>query len=470
MTELLYKSFFNAAPVPLIVTDQQGEIKLINERAKAFLDNKETPFSGSNFCDFIDGSFLKEYRNAKTFSFEDFLTAYKAEHKHWVKSKEGHHVYADINAVSFGSGNHIYYIWTLDPVEIGRKLSYDLKERVKEQLSIVDLIEVFFQNPNIKTALELSLDPIREGWQYPEVTGVRIVLGSGEEFSTENFRKTGWLLQSEIKSTNEHYGFLEVCYLTEVPAYEGSIFLPEEGTLIRLLGRVLGVFIEQWRAIDKIKSDALLLKNITSQVPANTYQFEVQPDGRTKILFMSLGTDAYNHSINDSEPDIDELLEVIYEPDKLTFKEALAKAYRTNDFLSVHYRVVFNDTIRWRWLRAVPENRADGRTIWYGATQDITLFIEYITSIEQILFDISHIIRRPIANILGMSKLIKDADLNEKDMLDITKKILNVFEELDSYIQQLNISYDKKRQLNQEYNIDFSPLVDNRDSFFDKAD
>jgi hypothetical protein len=469
MTELFYKTLFNTAPVPLIVTDRAGEILLVNERARAFLGGQAGALFPPNFADLIDRSTLKDQSNAETFSFADFLKAYETEHKHWIRRLEAERIYADINADTFESGNQLYYSWTLEAAEINDKLSHDLQERVKELSAIINIIEVFFATPDIETALKNSLEPIRQGWQFPAATGVSIQLGDGEVFSTENFRKTGWILRADIKSSNEYYGLLKVCYLTEVPAYEGAIFLPEEESLIRLIARLLGIFIEQWRSVEKIRADALVLKNITSQVPANTYQFEVLPDGKTNILFMNMGTDKFNYETN---PDtaVNEILEAIYEPDKLKFRETVAQAYKANELLSVHYRVTFNDTIRWRWLRAAPHNGNDGSTIWYGASQDVTPIIDYITSIEQILFDISHIIRRPIANILGMTRLIKDAELDPDDMLEITKKLLHVFEQLDFYIRQLNIAYDKKRQLTHDLNIDFSSLVDNRDSFLDKTE
>jgi hypothetical protein len=469
MKELLYKELFNSAPVPLIVTDIKGEIKLINEQAIALLDDKAIAFSGLNFCDFIDKSFLKDYVSTKrNNSFGEFLRVYKTGQKHWVDGKNGTTIYADIKAVTLKSGNQEYYIWTLDPIEISKKLSYDLKERVKEQLSILNVIEVLFQNSDIQTALKLCLPAIREGWQYPKTTGVRIALTGGKEFKTNNFKKTKWLLQSEIMSANEHYGFLEVCYQHEVPEYEGSIFLYEEERLINILAKLLGTFIEYWQAIDKIKSDASLLKKITSQVPANTYQFEIQPDGGIKMLFMNTGTEAYNYPYDFKavEKDPYKIFEVLYEPDKVKFHKAVLKAYASKKSLSIHYRVVLNDTIRWRWLKAVPENEGKGKTVWYGATQDITPFVDYITSTEQIVFDISHIIRRPIANILGIAKHIKNKKLTQSEVTEAAKKLLKASEELDSFIQLLNRSYDKKRKLNKDLEIDFSALVDKRDNFF----
>ncbi|HYC29930.1 MAG TPA: ATP-binding protein [Chitinophagaceae bacterium] len=245
MLETMYKELFNSAPVPLIITDQKGTIRLANAQANALLSNKAISLVGLSFCSFIDQSFLKNYLPGKPcLSFEDLFETYKVQPDHQIKSNEGISIYADIKAAAFRSENEAYYIWTFDTMETTKKLTHDLNERVKEQLSILNVIELCFQNHDIHTTLQLCLQPIREGWQFPEATEVRITLATGEQFSTDKFTKTQWSLQSEIMTANEHYGYMEVCYLYQVPADGGKIFLYEEERLIKVLGKILGTIIE----------------------------------------------------------------------------------------------------------------------------------------------------------------------------------------------------------------------------------
>ncbi|MGV3503546.1 MAG: hypothetical protein ACO1O1_07545 [Adhaeribacter sp.] len=469
MTESVYKELFNASPVALIVTDPKGEIKVLNEQGGAFLGDKETGFTGLNFCDFIDKSYFKDQVQAKTsFEFEDFLRIYQVEHKYWINNTLGQTFYVDIKLVSLGTENQDLYILRLDPGEISRKLSFDLKERVKEQLAILNVIEILFQTSDIHTAIKHSLSAIREGWQYPELTGVRIILKSGEEFLTDNFKETAWLLESGIQgATGEFYGFLAVCYVQEVPANDQAVFLYEEKRLINVLAKLLGCFFEHFQSVSKLKASSVLLKKILSQVPADTCQFEILTNGKARMLFINNKEDGLHNTEDaaDLEAASNKLSGEIYEPDRGKFNEAVLKASKSNGFLNIHYRVVSNNAVRWKWLSAVPEKRKGGKTIWYGSTQDITPIVDYITSIEQILFDISHIIRRPISNILGTTQIIKDSELSKNEVLDISKKLLKISEELDRFIKQLNQSYEKKRKLSQDIDIDFSSLIDKRHSF-----
>jgi signal transduction histidine kinase len=253
MLETMYQKLFHSAPVPLIVTDKKGTIKLTNGHADVLLNNKSTPLEGLSFFDFIDQSLLRNYlHDHSSASFEDFLKDYEAQHDHWLKNKKGITVYADIKAVSPGSGDEELYIWTFDPTGITKKLTYDLNERVKEQLCILNVIELCFQNQDANTTLQRCLQPIREGWQFPEAAEVRITLASGEEFTTGRFRKTEWYLQSEIRTTNEYYGYLEVCYRHRVPAYGDKTFLYEEERLIKVLGKIIGTVIGHWYSNKRI--------------------------------------------------------------------------------------------------------------------------------------------------------------------------------------------------------------------------
>lgn len=144
-------------------------------------------------------------------------------------------------------------------------------------------------------------------------------------------------------------------------------------------------------------------------------------------------------------------------------------AYQSEAPMSFQYRIVVNDTIRWRWLQAVPEKNEQGKVIWYGATRDITTLVDYIASSEQILFDISHVLRRPISSMLGITSIINEGDLDHEELMCFARQLHPVAKELDKFMIELNRVYERKRQIN-SLNIDFSSLVDKRNSLFKQAE
>lgn len=224
---------------------------------------------------------------------------------------------------------------------------------------------------------------------------------------------------------------------------------------------------ERVKAEEKVRESEQLIKKITSHVPGNTYMFEIEESGKPNILFVNRGNEDFNFttSLEEISRDGNKVLEVWHKNDQALLHEKMKAAYQSEAPISFQYRIVVNDTIRWRWLQAVPEKNEQGKVIWYGATRDITTLVDYIASSEQILFDISHVLRRPISSMLGITSIINHGDLNHDELMDFVHKLHPIAKELDKFMIELNRVYEQKRQIN-SLNIDFSSLVDKRNSLF----
>nr|MBI1231575.1 PAS domain-containing protein [Cytophagales bacterium] len=243
-------------------------------------------------------------------------------------------------------------------------------------------------------------------------------------------------------------------------------FLDESGRIYQYVSISYDI-TERKNADDKIKESERLLKKITSQVPGNTYVFEIEESGLLKFLYINKGTDIFNHEYNCEEiiefPK--KLRDVMHDDDQVRVNEAMKGAYKTNFPISIQYRIVVNDQIRWRWMQAVPEKDKNGKVLWYGATSDITPLVDYIASIEQTIFDLGHVIRRPVSTMLGMSKLVIDTNLNLDEIKEISANFYHLSNEMDKFIRELNETYQKKRQAT-KFGIDITPIIDKRSSLF----
>src|SRR5690606_15490201 len=111
---------------------------------------------------------------------------------------------------------------------------------------------------------------------------------------------------------------------------------------------------------------------------------------------------------------------------------------------SFQYRIVVDGNIRWRWMQASPDIDSNGKVIWYGGTSDITPLVDYIASIEQIIYDIGHVIRRPVSNMLASTSLILNHDLSENELIELAKYLYTISEEMDRFIRELNLTYEQK--------------------------
>jgi two-component system cell cycle sensor histidine kinase/response regulator CckA len=125
-----------------------------------------------------------------------------------------------------------------------RARTYELGKRAKELNCLYGLSNLV-EKPGIslEEILQGTVDLIPHAWQYPEITCARIIV-KGQEYRTEDFRKSVWKQTGDIFVHGERVGTLEVCYLEEKPEADEGPFLKEESNLldaiVQRLGRIIG--------------------------------------------------------------------------------------------------------------------------------------------------------------------------------------------------------------------------------------
>ena len=96
----------------------------------------------------------------------------------------------EISTNNYESGDQI--------IDIVAKRTHALNERIKE-LNCLYGISKIGQNVNISLSdfIHQSLEHIPFGWQFPEITGARIILYNNV-YATSNFKETPWIQSSPI--------------------------------------------------------------------------------------------------------------------------------------------------------------------------------------------------------------------------------------------------------------------------------
>jgi pyruvate, water dikinase len=132
-------------------------------------------------------------------------------------------------------------------------MMHELKERVKELNCFYRITRIVNDSKlSIEEALQKIVELIPSAWQFPDITCVRIVLDKRKEFKTENFKKTKWILESNLMVDEKKIGTLEVYYLEEKPITDEGSFLKEERRLIDAISAVVGKFIEERRIKEEL--------------------------------------------------------------------------------------------------------------------------------------------------------------------------------------------------------------------------
>lgn len=243
-------------------------------------------------------------------------------------------------------------------------------------------------------------------------------------------------------------------------------FLDENGNITQYLS-INHDITERKQIQEKIEKSEQLLSKLTSQVPGNTYMFEIDANGRPNIIFANKGSDLYSLT-NTSDTLIetpDNIQKIIHEDDRPKFLKAITEANASLTPISFQYRKIVNGEIRWRWMQAKAEKNDEGKIIWYGSTSDITPLVNYISDIEQMLFDISHVLRRPIASILGLAGTTINGANQAQQWTELSSKIQIAANEMDAFVKELNTIYSEKKQHNQ-FHFEIDLKVNQRESLF----
>ncbi|MBQ0732718.1 GAF domain-containing protein [Aquimarina celericrescens] len=199
----------------------------------------------------------------------------------------------------------------------------------------------------------------------------------------------------------------------------------------------------------KIKFDATRLKKLTDQVPAIIFQCETTTRKKISVSFVSeeINRMKLGFDLRETIENPELLFNVIYQDDLQDVKNGIWDSFVKESTWQAEFRIMDADhKIIWMKGIAKPEVKRNGKTIWYGILQDINIQKEYEQTIEQISFDISHVLRKPVCTMLGLTRLIKNEEIDAKSLKKYSKYIELVSDELDSFTKKLNETYYNKKK------------------------
>lgn len=140
-------------------------------------------------------------------------------------------------------------VTTLETSEVALlQLVNHFRERAKELACIYTIYQII-DNPDItfNEIYQQVIDVLPSGWQYPEITRARIVLGD-KEFRPLGYIDTKWKLSADIEAFGVKRGTIEVCYLEQKPEMNKKPFLNGEWLLLSIVAGCLGRLIERRQA------------------------------------------------------------------------------------------------------------------------------------------------------------------------------------------------------------------------------
>lgn len=199
---------------------------------------------------------------------------------------------------------------------------------------------------------------------------------------------------------------------------------------------------------NEIKHSAAKLRKLTDYAPGVIFQLELLKNGLISFPFVSRGITKIN----------DELTLQSLRQKPLLFLTKVLPAHRKKLLDSIKTSSV--ELTKWRceiqmlnsegnyeWFigLAQPERQSDGKVTWYGTFQNISARKNYESTLKQIVFDISHVLRKPVTTLMGLTALIQEDDLEVENIREFCKYINTTTSELELYTRTLNENYTKQK-------------------------
>ncbi len=120
------------------------------------------------------------------------------------------------------------------------ELIVELQERAKELNCLYEIEELLLRDEEpLSERLGELVQILPGGWQYPHICRARVTY-DGQEYATDDFEPTEWVLTAPIEVQGRCVGQLSIYYLEPRPQADVGPFLAEEVRLVNTIAERLG--------------------------------------------------------------------------------------------------------------------------------------------------------------------------------------------------------------------------------------
>ncbi|MFS4468733.1 GAF domain-containing protein [Maribacter sp. 2210JD10-5] len=248
--------------------------------------------------------------------------------------------------------------------------------------------------------------------------------------------------------TKEGHVLGTLCVMDDKPRKIGEKKL----AALKLLSNEVMEYLETRRLLmrqsETLQKKSADLINFSRQSKSVFLQFEVSSKGKIAFNFISQEIQKINPILTPKvlKKHPKKVLDVIHPDDcDYVLKSILESSLNCKNW-ETEFRIKRADgSYSWYLGIAKPEKTANGSIFWYGTFQDVSNKKEYTNALEQMSFDISHVLRKPITTLMSIISVIEiEKDLDKESLKMYATYLKSVGEELDEFTKMLNDTYHKK--------------------------
>jgi PAS domain S-box-containing protein len=252
-----------------------------------------------------------------------------------------------------------------------RQLLRDLRERVKENETLIRVLSLMHeQESNLPDTIQAIADAIPDGFQVPELTAVRIRIGSAVHFSTGYRETNAPRLVANFKCDDATTGSVEVAVLgSEQLSSPPELFLVEEEQLLRTIAESLRSYLDRHRAAEQLRRHKIVVEN------SNTVLFRWRMAPGWPVDLVSDNVNQFGYTADDLLDGTVSFESIVHPDDRKQIEQEVLECYDNGiGSIDQEYRIVCRDgSVRWVYDRTTAERDASGKvTHFQGIVIDVT--------------------------------------------------------------------------------------------------
>lgn len=239
--------------------------------------------------------------------------------------------------------------------------------------------------------------------------------------------------------------------------YKKREYDPKKYEALELISKKVMNYMETRKLMieknQEIEYNAYRLKKLTDLAPGAIFKLSFNIQGELNFIFMSEGIQKIVPNLSPDKLKKSPTLLLDYIENKEAVLALFRDSYRSLKPIETEYKVLLDEHVsKWHWMKANPEKRSEKEVVWFGVIQEITQKKVHLETLEKMLFDISHVIRKPIANMLGIVDILQTSDVSQEDKNELIKVLHSETNTLDEFTSRLNNEYyDLKSYLKQNW-------------------
>jgi PAS domain S-box-containing protein len=242
-SEMKYRSLFEQASDPIMITDFKGRFLDVNAALCKLFGYSKSELVHLDISTLIDPLQLEN----DPIRFEALARGEQVFNERKITHKDGTVFDVEANIKMFAEGQLMAIARDITQrkrtEQEKERASYLLNKRIKELTTLYRLGQILNEtNKPVEQVIEEMASIMPFGWQYPEITEARISV-DGYEYKTPNYSFGHSRQEAMIQSLSAQPGTLEVVYLDARPDETEGPFLAEERDLINMSAEMLHIYL-----------------------------------------------------------------------------------------------------------------------------------------------------------------------------------------------------------------------------------